>query len=69
MEELWEYKYFMKVVISAGGFGTRLIEKTETMPNPNIEIGVKWFFGVLGKYTKSMAISNLFYAWGIKPNS
>jgi len=31
----------MKVVISAGGFGTRLIEKTETMPNPNIEIGVK----------------------------
>ena len=29
----------MKVVILAGGFGTRLSEETDTKPKPMIEIG------------------------------
>ena len=29
----------MKVVILAGGYGTRLSEETETLPKPMIEIG------------------------------
>ena len=31
----------MKVVILAGGFGTRLMEETESRPKPMVEIGGK----------------------------
>ena len=31
----------MKVVIFAGGFGTRLMEETEARPKPMVEIGGK----------------------------
>ena len=35
----------MKVVILAGGLGTRLSEETEVKPKPMVEIGERPFYG------------------------
>lgn len=37
----------MKVVILAGGYGTRLSEETDLRPKPMVEIGENRFFGIL----------------------
>ena len=37
----------MKVLILAGGFGTRLSEETDLKPKPMVEIGACQLFGIL----------------------
>ena len=37
----------MKVVILAGGLGTRLSQETSLKPKPMVEIGNAVFFGIL----------------------
>jgi len=40
----------MKVIILAGGFGTRLSEETVIKPKPMVEIGGKQFYGIFLKF-------------------
>ena len=37
----------MKVLILAGGFGTRLSEETDIRPKPMVQIGESQFYGIL----------------------
>ena len=37
----------MKVVILAGGLGSRLSEESTIKPKPMVEIGVNQFYGIL----------------------
>lgn len=37
----------MKVVILAGGYGTRISEESHLKPKPMIEIGKAYFMGIL----------------------
>lgn len=37
----------MKVVILAGGFGTRISEESQIKPKPMIEMGGLLYFGIL----------------------
>ena len=37
----------MKVVILAGGFGTRISEESQFKPKPMVEIGANRFYGIL----------------------
>lgn len=37
----------MKVIILAGGFGTRISEESHLKPKPMLEIGGNRFYGIL----------------------
>ena len=37
----------MKVLLLAGGFGTRLSEETDIKPKPMLDIGGNQFYGIL----------------------
>ena len=56
----------MKVVILAGGFGTRLSEETEIKPKPMVEIGDKPILWHIMKYIRIMALMTLLSAWDLK---
>ena len=52
----------MKVVILAGGFGTRISEESHLKPKPMIEIGEK---PILWHITPSSDTMSLSFAWDI----
>ena len=58
----------MKVILLAGGFGTRLSEYTDTVPKPMVEIGGKpMLFHIMNLYAKYNH-TNFFIALGYKGN-
>jgi len=56
----------MKVIILAGGYGTRLSEYTEILPKPMVEIGNKPILIHLMEYYASYGHENFFLALGYK---
>src|SRR5437867_657009 len=55
-----------KVVILAGGLGTRLAEETETRPKPMIEIGGKPILWHIIKHYAHFGISEFYVALGYR---
>ena len=56
----------MKVVILAGGYGTRLAEYTSTIPKPMVEIGGEPILTHIMKIYKSFSINDFIIAAGYK---
>ena len=56
----------MKVVILAGGYGTRLAEYTSTIPKPMVEIGGEPILTHIMKIYKSFSIDDFIIAAGYK---
>ena len=56
----------MKVVILAGGYGTRLAEYTHTIPKPMVEIGGEPILTHIMKIFKSFEINDFIIAAGYK---
>lgn len=56
----------IKVVILAGGFGTRLAEKSETMPKPMVEIGGRPILWHIMKHYAHYGFKEFFIALGYK---
>jgi glucose-1-phosphate cytidylyltransferase len=56
----------MKVVILAGGYGTRLAEETEVRPKPMVEIGGKPILWHIMKHYASHGIEEFYVALGYK---
>ena len=56
----------MKVVILAGGYGTRLAEYTSTIPKPMVEIGGEPILTHIMRIFKSFNINNFIIAAGYK---
>lgn len=55
-----------KVVILAGGFGTRLVEKSEVMPKPMVEIGGQPILWHIMKHYAHYGFKEFFIALGYK---
>jgi glucose-1-phosphate cytidylyltransferase len=58
----------MKVVILAGGLGTRLVEETEVKPKPMVEIGERPILWHIMKYYASYGFKEFVVALGYKGN-
>ena len=56
----------MKVVILAGGYGTRLGEETKKKPKPLVKIGGKPIIWHIIKITPIMVLTNLLFVWVTK---
>ncbi len=56
----------MKVGILAGGFGTRLVEETERMPKPMVEIGGRPILWHIMRYYEHFGFSEFTVALGYK---
>ena len=56
----------MKVVILAGGFGTRLSEETKVKPKPMVEIGDRPILWHIMKYYASFGYKDCVIALGYK---
>src|SRR5438309_11162948 len=56
----------MKVVILAGGLGTRLAEETEVRPKPMVEIGGRPILWHILKHYDHFGFKNFFIALGYK---
>ena len=56
----------MKVIILAGGFGTRLAEYTQTIPNPMVEIGGEPILNHIMRIFKSYNFNEFIIAAGYK---
>ncbi len=56
----------MKIVILAGGLGTRLSEETKLIPKPMVEIGTKPMLWHIIKYYRSFGFKNFIIASGYK---
>ena len=56
----------MKVVILAGGFGTRISEETDRKPKPMVEIGGKPIIWHIVKYYSSFGFSEFIILLGYK---
>src|ERR1700733_4452205 len=59
-------KRLMKVVILAGGLGTRLTEETETRPKPMVEIGGRPILWHIMKLYAHFGFREFFVALGYK---
>ena len=59
----------MKVVILAGGLGTRLMEETEARPKPMVEIGGKPILWHIMKIYESYGFNEFVICLGYKPQS
>ena len=58
----------MKVVILAGGFGTRLSEYTKTIPKPMVKVkGKPLLFHIMSQYAK-YGFKDFYIALGYKGN-
>src|SRR5262249_30117465 len=57
---------YMKVVILAGGLGTRLAEETEVKPKPMVEIGGYPILWHIMKYYAHFGFDEFFVALGYK---
>ena len=58
----------MKVVILAGGFGTRISEYTKTIPKPMININNKPLILLIMKHFAKYGFKNFYIALGYKGN-
>ncbi len=56
----------MKVVILAGGFGTRILEHTKSVPKPMVEIGEKPILWHIMKYYSSYGYNDFVICLGYK---
>jgi len=56
----------MKVIILAGGYGTRLVEETENLPKPMIEIGGRPLLWHLMKMCSAQGFNEFIIALGYK---
>ena len=56
----------MKVVILAGGFGTRLSEETDIRPKPMVEIGGKPILWHIMKFYSSYGLNDFIILLGYK---
>lgn len=56
----------MKVVILAGGFGTRLSEETETIPKPLVDVGENPILWHIMKHYEHYGLSDVVVALGYK---
>ncbi|RJP24575.1 MAG: glucose-1-phosphate cytidylyltransferase [Candidatus Abyssobacteria bacterium SURF_5] len=56
----------MKVVILAGGFGTRLVEETEIKPKPMVEVGGRPILWHIMKHYGHYGMNEFFIALGYK---
>ena len=56
----------MKVVILAGGFGTRLSEYTKTMPKPMVKINKKPIIVHIMEHYANYGFDNFYVALGYK---
>ena len=56
----------MKVLILAGGFGTRLSEETIIKPKPMVEIGEMPILWHIMKYYSAFPLMNLYLPWVIR---
>ena len=56
----------MKVVILAGGFGTRIAEYTHTIPKPMVRIGNKPIIWHIMKHYAKYNYNNFYLALGYK---
>ncbi len=59
----------MKVVILAGGLGTRLSEETETRPKPMVEIGGRPILWHIMKHYAHYGFNDFYIALGYKGDS
>ena len=57
---------FMKVIILAGGFGTRLSEYTKTIPKPLVQINGKPILGYIIEHYAKYGFKDFFIAIGYK---
>lgn len=56
----------MKVVLLAGGFGTRISEESQFKPKPMIEIGGKpILWHIMKEYARELALMSLLYVQDI----
>ena len=56
----------MKVILLAGGFGTRLSEYTETIPKPMVMIGDKPIIWHIIKHLSSQGVKQFIICTGYK---
>ena len=66
IEELLEERLKMKVVILAGGFGTRIDEESHLKPKPMIEIGEKPILWHIMKYYSEFGYHDFVICLGYK---
>ena len=58
----------MKLVILAGGFGTRLSEETDHLPKPMVKLGRKPIIWHIMKYYSTFGITDFIVCGGYKIN-
>lgn len=62
----WDFGFFMKAVILAGGYGTRISEETHLKPKPMIEIGARPILWHIMKLYSFYGINDFIICLGYK---